>query len=114
MFTIILLAEYFAFAPYKVIGILESAKLLLVESGILGIGIQNPAFVIQNTAKEWIQNPFAENPLQIVLTAFMHIHATTVVLKSRPANRADYADCTDHVERALFAGEFRLLQLARN
>ena len=31
---------------------------VLVESGILGIGIQNPA-------KEWIQNLFAENPYQI-------------------------------------------------
>ena len=52
-------------------------KFLLVESEILGIGIQNPA-------KEWIQNPFVENPFQIVLTAFTRIHATTVMLKRRP------------------------------
>ena len=51
-------------------------KFLLVESGILGIGIKNPA-------KEWIQNPFVENPFQIVLTAFTRIHATTVMLKRR-------------------------------
>ena len=38
------------FAQCKVIRITESRKFLLVESGILGIGIQNPA-------KEWIQNP---------------------------------------------------------
>ena len=29
---------------------------LLVESGILGIGVQNPAFGIQNPAKEWIHD----------------------------------------------------------
>ena len=60
----------------KVIRIPESRKFSLVESGILGIGIQNPA-------KEWIQNPFAENPFQIVLTAFMRIHATVLMLKRR-------------------------------
>ena len=54
----------------------ESRKFLLVESGILGIGIQNPA-------REWIQNPFAEDHFQIVLTAFMRIHATTIMLKRR-------------------------------
>ena len=46
-------------ASCKVIRIPESRKFLLVESGILGIGIQNPAFGIQNPAKEWIQNLFA-------------------------------------------------------
>ena len=52
-------------------------KFLLVESGILGIGIQNPA-------KEGIQNSFVENPFRIVLTAFTRIHATPVMLKRRP------------------------------
>ena len=67
----------------KVIRIPESRKFSLVESGILGIGIQNPAFGIQNPAKEWMQNPFAENPFQIELTAFMRIHATVLMLKRR-------------------------------
>ena len=40
-------------ASCKVIRIPESLKFFLVESGILGIGIQNPAFGIQNSAKEW-------------------------------------------------------------
>ena len=39
-------------APYKVIRIPESRKFLLVESGILGSGIQNPAFGIQDPAKK--------------------------------------------------------------
>ena len=40
------------FALCKVIWIPESRKFLHVESGILGTGIQNPAFGIQNLAKE--------------------------------------------------------------
>ena len=64
--------------PCKVIWIPESRKFLLVESGILGSGIQNPAFGIQDPAKKGIQNPLAENPFQIVLAAFTRIHATTV------------------------------------
>ena len=40
------------FAPCKVIRIPESRKFLLVESGILGSGIQNPAFGIQDPAKK--------------------------------------------------------------
>ena len=44
--------------------------------------IQNPAFGIQDPAKKGIQNPLAENPLQIVLTAFTRIHATTVQCSS--------------------------------
>ena len=43
-----------SFALCKVIQIQESRKFLLVESGILCIGIQNPAFGIQNPAKKWI------------------------------------------------------------
>ena len=39
-------------ASCKVIRIPQSRKFLLVESGILGIGIQNAAFGIQNPAKE--------------------------------------------------------------
>ena len=69
-------------APCKVIRIPESRKFLLVESGILGSGIQNPAFGIQDPAKKGIQNPLAENPFQIVLTAFTRIHATTVQCSS--------------------------------
>ena len=69
-------------APCKVIRIPESRKFLLVESGILGFGIQNPAFGIQDPAKKGIQNPFAKNPFQIVLTAFTRIHATTVECSS--------------------------------
>ena len=52
----------------------ESRKFLLVESGILGSGIQNPAF--------GIQNPLAENAFQIVLAAFTRINATTVECSS--------------------------------
>ena len=70
-------------APCKVIRILESWKFLPMESGILGIRIQNPAFRIQNPAEQRIQNPFAENPFQIVLTTFTRIHATTVMLERR-------------------------------
>ena len=44
---------YMLFAPCKVIQIPESRRFFLVESGILGIGIQNPAVGIQNPAKEW-------------------------------------------------------------
>ena len=40
------------FAPCKIIRIPESRKFLLVESGILGSGIQNPAFGIQDPAKK--------------------------------------------------------------
>ena len=54
--------------PCRVIRIPESSKFFLVESGILGLGIQNPG-------KKGTQNPFAENPFQIVLTAFTRIHA---------------------------------------
>ena len=86
-------------APCKVIRIPESMKFLLMESGILGIGIQNPA-------KEWIQNSFVENPFRIVLTAFTRINATTVMLKRRPQT----ADRADHADHAYFAGEFRPLK----
>ena len=69
--------------PCKVIRIPESWNFLPLESGILGIRIQSAAFGIQNPAEEWIQNPFAENPFQIIITAFTRIHATTVMLKHR-------------------------------
>ena len=69
-------------APCKVIRIPESRKFLVVESGILGFGIQNPAFGIQDPARKGIQNPSAKNPFQIVLTAFTRIHATTVECSS--------------------------------
>ena len=69
-------------APCKEIQIPESRKFLLVESGILSFGIQNPAFGIQDSAKKRIQNPFAENPFQIVLAAFTRIHETTVECSS--------------------------------
>ena len=42
-----------AFAPCKEIRIPESRKFLLVESGILGFGIQNPALGIRNPTKDW-------------------------------------------------------------
>ena len=96
-------------AQCKVIRIPESRKFLLVESVLLGIGIQNPAFGIQNPTKEWIQNLLAERPFQIVLTAFTRIHATTVMLKAtletvqtRPC-RPDRADQT--VQTALISLE---------
>ena len=73
---------FLIFAPCKVIRIPESRKFLLVESGILGSGIQNPAFGIQDPAKKGIQNPLAENPFQIILAAFTRIHATTVECSS--------------------------------
>ena len=56
-----LVCEHYV-APCKVIRIPKSRKFLLVESGILGIGIQNPAFGTQNPTKKWIQDPFLENP----------------------------------------------------
>ena len=77
-------------------------KFLLVESGILGTGIQNPA-------KEGIQNSFVENPFRIVLTAFTRIHATTVMLKRRPQTadrRPQTADHADHTDHAYFAEKF--------
>ena len=95
---------YRTFASCKVIRIPESMKFLLVESGILGIGIQNPA-------KEWIQNSFVENPFRIVLTAFTRIHATTVMLKRRPQT-ADRRPCRQCRPR-LFRWEFRLLNSTR-
>ena len=75
-----LVCEHYV-APCKVIRIPKSWKFLRVESGILGIGIQNPAFGTQNPTKKWIQdpfleNPFPENPFQVVLTAFTRIHTT--------------------------------------
>ena len=68
-----------SFAPCGVIRIPESRKFLLVESGIAGIGIWNPAFEIQNPAKDCIPNTLAENPFQTVLTGFLRIHTTTVI-----------------------------------
>ena len=55
------------------------------DSGSLGsvISLQNLTFGILNPAKQWIQNSFAENLFQIVLTAFTCIHTTTVVRKHR-------------------------------
>ena len=40
-------------APCKGIRNPESTNFVLVESGILGFGIQNPALRIQNPAKDW-------------------------------------------------------------
>ena len=40
-------------APCKGIQILESRNFLLVESGILGFGIRNPALRIRNPTKDW-------------------------------------------------------------
>ena len=40
------------FALYKILRIAESRKFVLVESGLPGIGIQNPDFGVQNPAKE--------------------------------------------------------------
>ena len=65
-------------------------------------------FVHTTHAKEGIQNPFPENPFQIVLTAahpYNHGHAKT--------QTADHPDRADHAERTLFAEEFRLIQLPR-
>ena len=39
--------------PCKGIRILESTNFLLVESGILGFGIRNPALRIRNPTKDW-------------------------------------------------------------
>ena len=44
--------------PCEGIRILESAKFLLVESGILGFGIRNTAQGIRNPTKDW-------NPIQV-------------------------------------------------
>ena len=41
------------FAPCKGIRIPESRNFLLVESGILGFGIRNPALGIRNPTKDW-------------------------------------------------------------
>ena len=41
------------FAPCKEIRIPESMKFLLVESGILGFGIQNTAVGIRNPTEDW-------------------------------------------------------------
>ena len=41
------------------------------------------------------------------------IHATTVMLKCRLADRADHANRANHADRTLFAGEFRVFVLAR-
>ena len=41
------------FAPCKGIRIPESRIFLLVESGILGFGIRNPAVRIRNPTKDW-------------------------------------------------------------
>ena len=57
------------FAPCKVIRIPESRKFLLVESGILGSGIQNPAFGIQDPAKKGIQNPLECSSLTLSIGA---------------------------------------------
>ena len=40
-------------APCKGIRIPESKNFLLVESGILGFGIRNPALRIRNPTKDW-------------------------------------------------------------
>ena len=40
-------------APCKGIRIPESMNFVLVESGILGFGIQNPALRIRNPTKDW-------------------------------------------------------------
>ena len=40
-------------APCKGIRIPESTNFVLVESGILGFGIQNPALRIRNPTKDW-------------------------------------------------------------
>ena len=42
-----------SFAPCKGIRIPESRNFLLVESGILGFGIRNPALGIRNPTKDW-------------------------------------------------------------
>ena len=41
------------------------------------------------------------------------IHATTVILKCRLADRADHANRANHADRALFAGKFRDFVLPR-
>ena len=43
----------FYFAPCKGIRIPESRNFLLLESGILGFGIRNPALGIRNPTKDW-------------------------------------------------------------
>ena len=47
-------------APRKGIRIPESTNFVLVESGILGFGIQNPGLRIRNPTKDW-------NPESILL-----------------------------------------------
>ena len=70
-----------------VIRIPESRKFLLVESGTLGIGIQNPAEIHLLKMHIIRINGFHAHP-------YNHGHA------------ADYADRADHIERTLYAGEF--------
>ena len=43
----------YSFAPSKGIWILKSGKFLLVESGMLGLGIQNTAVGIRNPTDNW-------------------------------------------------------------
>ena len=47
-------------APCKGIRIPESRNFLLLESGILGFGIRNPALRIRNPTKDW--NPESNLP----------------------------------------------------
>ena len=49
----LLLCLILCFAPCKGIRIPESRNFLLVESGILGFGIRNPALRIRNPTKDW-------------------------------------------------------------
>ena len=67
-----------------VIQIPESRKFLLVESGTLGIGIQNPAEI--HLLK-----------MHIIRINGFHAH---------PCNHGHAADRADHIERTLYAGEF--------
>ena len=53
-----------AFAPCKGIRIPESRNFLLVESGILGFGIRNPALGIRNPTKDW--NPESKLPKDVL------------------------------------------------
>ena len=56
-------------APCKGIRIPESRNFLLVESGILGFGIRNPALGIRNPTKDWNpESKLPKDPLQIGLS----------------------------------------------
>ena len=62
-----------------------------MESGILGSGIQNPAFGIQDPAKKGIQNPLAENPFQIATAVECSSLTLSIGAQSELSNPTGFA-----------------------